>query len=137
MIVTSATVKEKLRNTSFQFREHRPAFIQEAPDAISRRMGFSNWDELNKMYLLAKQHSHDDKIGASAAGMMRKFAIENDPDDLRRTLSQYLHLHTALKIFYNSLDGLRILQLACNYGPYLHFLQHQEGASVSGQLRAG
>lgn len=128
----TATIKEKLSASMRQLRNYKPPFVTQAPDAISRKMGFTSWEGFNLAFQLCLRHSASPQVGPSATELMRQFMRENDPDDVMRNMSEYAYLHTTLKIFHDNLKGLRILQLACNYGPFLHFLQYQEGAAVAG-----
>lgn len=117
--------------TRIQLRRHKPDFIKQARNAIARKMGYAGMRELEEDYhaILPLTMARDDATTRRSA---REVVTAINPDNLKRITYEYTAIHATLKLLRKNLRGIRALQLACNYGPYLHFLKTMAGVEVSG-----
>ncbi|MBU1026471.1 MAG: class I SAM-dependent methyltransferase [Candidatus Margulisbacteria bacterium] len=131
--VTHEQFRSSLRASLRQLRAYNPAYIKEAPDKIAQKMGYKSFDSLWQPHLAAANIINPTvPNGADAVKAASNYLKEIDPDDLTRQPSEYAPIDTVLTLFHETIEGLRILQLGCNYGPYLHYLKHEKGGNVSG-----
>jgi len=139
MKLNTVTTKqtEKLFKTHFaKIGRYKPAYVQEAPEAIARKMGYIGLPELSDVYgVMIRQVQRariDDHLETGTLSAALKEAAMINPEHLLRLPAEYTYMHITIKLFCENLKGLRVLQLASNFGPYLHFLKEVEGANVSG-----
>jgi SAM-dependent methyltransferase len=112
--------------------KYRPDYIQQAPDQIAQEMGFKNVDSMRQNYRLLESNLNNPDISPEVRANIKELRVFHNPWDLICQPADYVDIHMALGFLHDGLQGVRILQLACNFGPYLHFLQNVKEANVSG-----
>lgn len=137
-MITREMAQKLHRSSAQQLRDHsRHPFVVSAPDQIARNMGMERGlQELQQVYETATRTLHHvarpEQYDHRLVQLVRQGQLALNPLDITHTSLEYISLHLTMKSFCPSLSGKTILQLACNFGPFLHFLKHQEGVTVVG-----
>jgi len=131
-MITVENARRVLCESNLRLKKHKPDFITKAPDAIAQKAGFYDWIQYYRTYMTSVEFLDPRQNDPTAKEMAEQFRAQHRPQDLDRQLVEYIYVNTALKMLIGDLQDLSILQLACNYGPYLHYLKNVENARVAG-----
>jgi hypothetical protein len=129
---------QSYRASMLQLRDHqRGSFTMDAPEIITKIMGLAGGvaelqENFNSWTRLWKQVSDPDNYQPDLVRLARINRLQHNPLDLLHLSLEYLSLQLSLKALQAPLQGKNILQLACNFGQYLHFLKQKEGMNVFG-----
>jgi SAM-dependent methyltransferase len=138
IMISRERAQELHRGSARQLGRHaRDPYVALAPELIAKKMGMAGgMEELQSAYEAATKTFHHalsiEQFQPQLAKLARHSQLALNPLDLMHSSIEYIYLHLAMKSFFPSLNGKTILQLACNFGPFLHFLKQQEGATVFG-----
>jgi len=117
---------------SGRLNDYKPAFVTEAPNSIAHKKGHRSWEALRETYHLIDQIITDPMGQSSLRPGLKERKAKLNPYNLLRKPMDYVNLQIVLENLHENLSGIKILQLACNYGPYLHYLQQVEGINAFG-----
>jgi SAM-dependent methyltransferase len=134
-LLRSLTVREihtLHRQTHIQLSQYKPPFIERAPEKIAQKMNYMGIRQLEEQYHRVLDIEQLGSTPPQLRKLVYETAVALNPGDLMRNMIEYVAIDITLKLLYSNLKGLNVLQLACNYGPYLHFLKHEEGIRVFG-----
>jgi len=119
----------------FKLTSYRPPFVANAEKEISKMLGGKNLHslEVNRAYITGEVldlQSKGDLVHANKLLASPLFGAS----DYRLQPLLFWEINTAVLKFVGirGLSGKKVLQVAPNWGPYMHYLKHEHGAVVSG-----
>lgn len=129
--------ERRCKLSMFKLSEHyyNNPFVMHAEDRILSSLGLTNDAQvrsaliISRMQLLEARQNSNEKLAKKIL-----FSSEFKPIDYSLSPICFAGINTAITKFIGlkGLKGKKILGLAPNWGPYMHFLKNQYGAKVFG-----
>jgi 2-polyprenyl-3-methyl-5-hydroxy-6-metoxy-1,4-benzoquinol methylase len=134
-IPCSDGIARKLKASFSMLSRYNPPFVADAEKGISKLLGVRDFDDLKKgVFFLHEEFREAVKQGNEPLSKKILFSPYFRPIDYNTDPIIFAGIHAAISEFIglDALKGKNVLQIAPNWGPYMHFLRNKYGANTFG-----
>jgi SAM-dependent methyltransferase len=130
----SPRITQQINNSFRKLMDYRPAFVKDASAEITKMLGV-NTAELKNISMFMQSTLMDTSIGKNPE-REKNICVSPffRPIDYDTQPIFFADIHAAVTRCFglNALKGKNVLQLAANWGPYMHFLHYNYDANTFG-----
>lgn len=135
--VSFTKFKTMLDATKRLMAEHTQRYLQNVPDDIARLKGMPDYAMLERAHtdeilFLRQMMSSPDQARKGNLRELFNRSLVSEPGNYCKALDEFDHLDVTLQLLFGEAQFFGV-QLAANFGPYLHFAKHHRpGFSLCG-----
>ncbi len=134
-IPCSDGIARNLGHSLSRLSRYNPPFVANAEKGISKLLGVTNFGDLkNSSFLMHEEFKEAVQKGNELLAKKILFSPYFKPIDYNTEPIIFAGIHAAISEFHGlkALKGKNVLQIAPNWGPYMHFLHYQYDANTFG-----